>query len=245
MVQQSLDTLKQRMLSLEVVVGKTRNMHSKMKNDHVAAMSYLRRILKSRLKNKEAKAAFQNKLKKTVKLPERAEGNASNKRVANSLPDDLIGTARKLSIGRNRRAVIPNERLKSALTTTSQRDRTPSPTKPGNGLQENAETDWEIVRKQKRKGKSKKENPVTIRGKAAHGKATLRRKLPRPKAEAVLIKTSADNKMFYTDMLKELKTKASPNEVGSKLGKIRKSRDVNPLIELRKDSKLEKVSAAI
>ena len=87
------------MLSIEDVVSKARNMHTKVKNDHVAAMSYLRRILKSRAKNKEAKAAFESELKKTVKLPERAERNTSKKRVANSPPDDSIGRARKLSIG--------------------------------------------------------------------------------------------------------------------------------------------------
>ena len=46
-------------------------------------------------------------------------------------------------------------------------------------------------------------------------------------------------------MLKELKTKTSPDEVGSKVGKIRKTRDGNLLIELRKDSKLEEISGAI
>ena len=51
--------------------------------------------------------------------------------------------------------------------------------------------------------------------------------------------------MSYADMLKELKTKASPDEVGSKVGKIRKTRDGNLLIELRKDSNLEEVSGAI
>ena len=72
----------------------------------------------------------------------------------------------------------------------------------------------------------------------------MRRKLPRPKAEAVLIKATADNKMSYTDML-ERKTKASPDDVGSKVGKIRKTRDGNLLIELRMDSKLGEVSGAI
>ena len=66
-------------------------MHTNVKNDHVAVMSYLRRILKSRLKNKEAKAAFESELRKTVKLPERAEGNASKNRVVNGPPDDSIG----------------------------------------------------------------------------------------------------------------------------------------------------------
>ena len=51
-------------------------------------MSNLRRILKSRLKNKEAKAFFQSELKKTMEQPKGAEGNASKKRVANSPPDD-------------------------------------------------------------------------------------------------------------------------------------------------------------
>ena len=45
-------------------------------------------------------------------------------------------------------------------------------------------------------------------------------------------------------MLKDLKTNASPDEVGSKVGKIRKTRDENLLIELRKDSNLEEVSGA-
>ena len=42
-------------------------------------------------------------------------------------------------------------------------------------------------------------------------------------------------------MLKELKIKASPNDIESKVGKICKTRDGNLLIELWKDSKLEKV----
>ena len=51
--------------------------------------------------------------------------------------------------------------------------------------------------------------------------------------------------MSYVDMLKKVKTKASPNEIGSKVGKILKTRDGNLLIELRTDSKLEEVSGAI
>ena len=113
------------MLSIEDMMTKARNIYKKLKNDHAASMSYLRRILKSRLKNKEAKAAFQSELRKTMKLPEGVEENASKKRAANSPPDDLIGRARKLSIGENRRAIIRKERLNSAPTTTSQRDRTP------------------------------------------------------------------------------------------------------------------------
>ena len=46
-------------------------------------------------------------------------------------------------------------------------------------------------------------------------------------------------------MLKKLKTKASPDDVGSKVGKICKTRDANMLIELRKDSKLGEVSGSI
>ena len=76
-------------------------------------------------------------------------------------------------------------------------------------------------------------------------KTTSRRKLPRPKTEAVLIKASGDNKMSYADMLKELKTKTNPDNVGSKVGKIRKTGDGNLLIELQKDSKLGEVSGAI
>ena len=37
--------------------------------------------------------------------------------------------------------------------------------------------------------------------------------------------------MSYADMLKELKITASPDEVGSKVGKIRKTRDENLLID--------------
>ena len=51
--------------------------------------------------------------------------------------------------------------------------------------------------------------------------------------------------MSYADMLKEFKTKASTHEVGSKVGKIRRTRDRNLLIELRKDSRLEEVSGTI
>ena len=51
--------------------------------------------------------------------------------------------------------------------------------------------------------------------------------------------------MSYADMLKDLKSKAIPDDVGSKVGKIRKARDGKLLIELRKDSKLGEVSGAI
>ena len=51
--------------------------------------------------------------------------------------------------------------------------------------------------------------------------------------------------MTYADMLKELKTKGSPDDVKSKVGKTRKTRDGNLLIELRKDSKLGEVRGAI
>ena len=64
--QHSLDTLEQRMASIEEVVTSARNVHTMVKNDHVVIMSYLRRILKSRQKNKEAKAAFQSELEKTT-----------------------------------------------------------------------------------------------------------------------------------------------------------------------------------
>ena len=45
--------------------------------------------------------------------------------------------------------------MSSAPTSTFQRDRNPSPEKMENVQQDQAETDWDIVRKQKRKGKSK------------------------------------------------------------------------------------------
>ena len=146
-----------------------------------------------------------------------AEGNVSKKRVVGSPPDSSIGRARKLCVAENRRVIIRKERLNTAPTSTSQRNRMPSPEKTGNVPPDPAETNWMIVRKQKRKGKSKKENPVPTRGK---------------KAETVLIKASGDNKMSYADMLKELKTNPCPDEVGSKVGKIRKSRDRKLLIEL-------------
>ena len=60
--QHSLDALEQRIISIEEVATTARNMHTKVKNDHVAAMSYLRRILKSSQDNKESKAAFQSEL---------------------------------------------------------------------------------------------------------------------------------------------------------------------------------------
>ena len=66
-----------------------------------------------------------------------------------------------------------------------------------------------------------------------------------PKAEAVLIKVSEGNKISYANMLKEVKTKASPNEKRFKVGKIRKTRNGNLLIEIQKDSKLEELSGPI
>ena len=189
--------------------------------------------------------AFQSELQKTTMQAGEAGENSSKRRVVSSPPNDSIERARKLSVGGNSRVIIRKERLNSAPISTLQRDRNPSPEKTGNVQQDQAKTDWEIVRKQKRKGKSKEGNPVPTRGKAASGKTTSRRKLPMPKAEAVLIKATGDNKMFYADMLKELKTKGSSDDVGSKVGKIRKTRDGNLLIELRKDSKLGEVSGAI
>ena len=197
--------------------------------------------MRSRQKNKEAKAAFQSELEKTTMQTGGPGKNSSKKRVASSPPVDSIERARKLSVGGNRKVIIQKERLNSPPTSTFQRGRNPSPEKTENIQQHQAETDWKIVRKQMRKGKSKEENPVPTRGKTASGETTLRRKVPRPKAEAVLIKATGNNKMSYAHMLKQLKTKASPDDVGSKVGKIRKTRDGNLLIELRKDSKLEEV----
>ena len=119
-------------------------MHNKVKNDYVAAMSHLRRIFKSRQKNKEGKTAFQSELEKTMKHPEGAEGNASKKRVASIPPDNSIGRTRKLSVGENRRVIIQKEWLNSAPTSSSQRDRISSPEKTGNIPQDQAETDWEV-----------------------------------------------------------------------------------------------------
>ena len=118
-------------------------MHTKMKNDHVAAMSYLRRILKSRQKNKQAKAAFQSELEKTTMQAGGLGENSLTERVASSPPDDSIERVRKLSIGGNRRVIIRKERLNSAPTSTFQRDRNPSPEKTENVQQDQAETDWE------------------------------------------------------------------------------------------------------
>ena len=99
---------------------------------------------------------------------------------------------------------------------------------------------------QKAENKRKKqEKHVPTRGKTSPGKETSRRKLPRPKAEAVLIKPSGENKMSYANMLKELKTKLSTDEVGSMVDKIRKTMNQNLLIELRKDSKLEELIGSI
>ena len=64
--QHSLNALEQKIISKEEVVTTARNMHTKVNNDHVADMSYLRRILKSRQKNKEAKAPFPSELEKTT-----------------------------------------------------------------------------------------------------------------------------------------------------------------------------------
>ena len=152
--------------------------------------------MKSRQKNKETKASFQSKLVMTTMQTEGAGENSSKKRVASSPLDDSIERARKLSVGG---VIIRKERLNSAPTSTFQRDRNPSPEKKENVQQDQAETDWEIVSKQKRKGKSKEGNPVPTRDKTASEKTTSRRKLPRPKTEAVLIKASGDNKMFYPD----------------------------------------------
>ena len=89
------------MISIEEVVTIARNMHTKVKNDHVAAMSYLRRILKSRQNNKEAKAAFQSELEKTTMQAGGPGENSSKKRVSSSPPDDSIESARKRSVGGN------------------------------------------------------------------------------------------------------------------------------------------------
>ena len=110
------------MISIEEVVTAARNIHNKVKNDHAAAMSFLRRILKGRQKNNEAKAAFQSEPAKVTRRAEGAGENSSKKRAANSPPGDSIGRSKKLSVGENRRPIIRRERLNSAPTTTSQRD---------------------------------------------------------------------------------------------------------------------------
>ena len=79
--QHSLDALEQRMIPIEEVVTTARNMYTKVKSDHVAAISYLRRILKSRQKNKENKAAFQRELEKTTMQTDGAGEHSSKKRV--------------------------------------------------------------------------------------------------------------------------------------------------------------------
>ena len=58
-------------------------------------MSFLRRILKNRQKNKEDKAAFQSELAKATKQAEGAGENSSKKRAANSPPDDSLGRSKK------------------------------------------------------------------------------------------------------------------------------------------------------
>ena len=117
--QHSLDALEHRMISIEETVTTARNMHTKVKNDHVAAMSYLRRKLKSRQKNKEIKAAFQSELEKTTMQAGGPGETSSKKRVASSPPDDSIETARKLSVGGNKRFIIRKERLNSAYVESS------------------------------------------------------------------------------------------------------------------------------
>ena len=46
--QQSLEALEQRMISIEDVLSKARNIHRKVKDDHTAAMLHLRRLLRRR-----------------------------------------------------------------------------------------------------------------------------------------------------------------------------------------------------
>ena len=57
LAQQSLEALEQRMIAIENVVSKARNIHNMMKNNHIAAMSHLSKLIKNRQK-KEAKAVF-------------------------------------------------------------------------------------------------------------------------------------------------------------------------------------------
>ena len=56
--QQFSNALKQRMISIEDLVSKVRNIHKKVKNDHIAAMSHLRRISKVSRKTKRLKQSF-------------------------------------------------------------------------------------------------------------------------------------------------------------------------------------------
>ena len=70
------------MISIEEVVTIAKNIHTRVKNDHAAAMTFLRRILKNRQKNKEDKAAFQSELAKATKQAEGAGENSSKKRAA-------------------------------------------------------------------------------------------------------------------------------------------------------------------
>ena len=74
-----------------------------------------------------------------------------------------------------------------------------------------------------------------------------KRKLPRPKAEGVLVQRNADNAeaITYTELLKVVKQKASAEEVGSKVGHMRKTKKGDLLIELQKGANSEEVSGAI
>ena len=80
------------MISIEDVVSKARNIHNTVENDHIAAMLYLRRLIKSRQKKKDAKAADHGELEKTVKQVDGAEENVSKKRGATSPSDNSFRT---------------------------------------------------------------------------------------------------------------------------------------------------------
>ena len=228
--QHSLDALVQGMISIEEVVTT-----AKVKNDHIAAMSYLRRILKSRQENKEAKVAFQSELAKATKQAEGAGENSSKKRAANSPPDDSIGRSKKLSVGENRRPIIPRERLNSAPTTTSQRDRIQ--TDPTQTLTPTLakETPWEVAetRETKRKKKNKEEsngNNGTLSQKATRNQRPPRTRPTRPNA---LIIRATDGES-YADILRKMKADPKLKVVGESVNRVRKSAAGDLLLELQR-----------
>ena len=234
--QHSLAALEQRMISIEEVVTTAKNIHTRVKNDHAAAMSFLRRILKGRQKNKEAKAAFQSELAKATRRAEGAGENSSKKRAANSPPDDSIGRSKKLSVGENRRPIIRRERLNSAPTTTSQRDRIQ--TDPTQTLTPTLarETPWEVAetRKTKRKKKNKEEGNGNNNGTLSQ-KGTRNQRPPRtrPSQPNALIIRAADGES-YADILRKMKVDPKLKVVGESVNRVRKTAAGDLLLELQR-----------
>ena len=123
-----------------------------------------------------------------------------------------------MSTSSNREAIVPPELNNKASQQQKEEVRQPNQQK---------DSEWKKDKRSKKKSKRKKKRDrQEVRGEGSEGKTPGRRKLSRPKAEAVLVQRNADNAepITYAELLKVVKQKASAGEVGSKVGHIRETK---------------------